>query len=115
MWNGNLLRSLRDTLSSLTLRPLQEVLKRGVCGEMCVCKGGGGGVKSQSQCSCNYAWFTLVLLEEKRWMGPLVDLMIGMSRLGKTMVKIRYDWYNHVFSFSPYVNVFFRFDYVIKN
>ena len=107
MWNGNLLRSLRDTLSSLTLRPLQEVLKRGVCGEMCVCKGGGGeGQKSISM---------LVLLEEKRWMGPLVDLMIGMSRLGKTMVKIRYDWYNHVFSFSPYVNVFFRFDYVIKN
>ena len=49
MWNGNLLRSLRDTLSSLTLRPLQEVLKRGVCGEMCVCKGGGGeGQKSIS-------------------------------------------------------------------
>ena len=23
-----------------------------------------GGVKSQSQCSCNYAWFTLVLWEE---------------------------------------------------
>ena len=53
-------------------------------------RGGGGGEKSISM----FLQLRLIYLGDmgrKTVDGPLVDLMIGMSRLGKTMVKIRYD------------------------